>query len=279
MSSLQDLDNKIAATRIQLKLSRGTVTEKVFADVLNKLLESRKKLETGETVVRTPDNYYYCVAWIKGKVIIRKTKNTRQYFVKYQNKLYPAQLLTKNSGGFVSRKEVFDKYCVGRDLILGIYPRWIHFPDKKPPVLKFSVFSWYENEEDFSKLGEKLDTFKVSGIYQKIPASKAPVLSVYRNSIRHKSDNLKTNHVPTNSLISKVPLFSGKKSPQNKPKLVKCEGYLDIETDRLVVTIYNSSNYIPKYIKPLKKVRKSLNQRNKDQKAKFTRQTRTNKQI
>jgi hypothetical protein len=74
-----------------------------------------------------------------------------------------------------------------------VYPRSFLSPQKKEPQLYFQVVTWSKEVLE----GDTPGMFYLKGIWQKIPQSRFPVLTIYRNQKAEDPLNkYKNNHIP-----------------------------------------------------------------------------------
>ena len=264
MDEKTELLQKINNIEIKLKDLRGTPAETTLVKVLTELKRKLSLLDKTTTAapIKTPikdkplkvEPFYQVISWISAEVVETKVDN-KQTVKKliYQGKEYDCKFLLKKDGGFVTSLNIFSKCVTNKgEMILGVYPRWIHFPSKeKPAKLYFEIFSWNNVPPD-----RKVNYFYLSGIWQFIPVCKQPVISVYRNKKRHKLDKLKVNHCPIFWRDSPVKPY--RFNPKTKGKdsakyFVQTLCTLDRVREQLVVKKFTKPiTDIPKYKKPVK---------------------------
>lgn len=182
---IKDIENKL----ITLKGTPAEATlKKVLSQLKSKLPPVKHSVKPAET-----SSYFQAIGWIKASVIETKNGNKIDKKLIFMGKEYKCRYLTKRCGGFVNSNSIFSKYIANKgELILGVYPRWTHFPSRdKEAQLTFDIFSWNNIPSN-----RKLNLFYVSGIWQFIPVCRQPVLSVYRNKARYNEDKLKVDHCP-----------------------------------------------------------------------------------
>jgi hypothetical protein len=80
----------------------------------------------------------------------------------------------------------------GSALYLRVYPR-SYMAKKQEPSIFFQVVSWQEKNDK----NEAINSFTLKGLWQFIPQSRLPVLTVYRNKkAQDVTNRYKANHLP-----------------------------------------------------------------------------------
>jgi hypothetical protein len=77
-------------------------------------------------------------------------------------------------------------------LYLRVYPR-CYMAKKEQPIIFFQVVAW----QDDNKNNELINNFRIKGLWQFIPQSRLPVLTVYRNpKAQDITNRYKATHLP-----------------------------------------------------------------------------------
>lgn len=154
-------------------------------------------------------------------------------------------------------------------LFLLVYPRVVFFPDKnKEPLLYFIVVSWNTVNN-----WERPGTFLLRGLWQQLPQSRVPVLSIYRN--KGSQDHLKkfkAAHLPV--LMRRDDCKPYRFNPKETEKsLVFVQGLFVLLPHKAAfgysTDLLPPSTNAPSYIKPVKPF-KSSTAKKKNQSAKVS---------
>lgn len=122
------------------------------------------------------------VGILEGKVIRRDNK----YFLILRDKEYQLMMCRPNLHKYLK----FDE--VNR---IAVYPKIVHFPQRDvDAILSFQVIG-VQTPGSKSKIFNELKPgeFKLSGLWQFIPVSRKPVISIYRNWDSFKQQNFKSD--------------------------------------------------------------------------------------
>lgn len=253
MTTIAELDKQIAQIKQRLEEAKDTPAESIFLNVLSQLTENYKLLEQPKEEPIKEPLYFQSIGWIKASVISVKTEEGKTvYKLNYKGQEFRCDFFPKARGGYVDSGYTFRKYVADKgEMILAVYPRYTHFPEKdKEPDFKFEVFSWGNKPDN-----RELDKFYINGIWQFIAVYRRPVVSVYRNQSRFEKDLLKANHCPVfwkNSIVKPF-RFNPKEETQGDKYFVQTVCRFDQRTISFVVDdVISCTDQIPKYKKPVK---------------------------
>lgn len=191
---------------------------------------------------------------IKTKTLV---KVGDEYFITIQGhryKVFPAiRARVKLNQDYTSLK--------GQSLYLRVYPRpYYIFENEKPKeqVLGFQLFSWETQNNNFPI---ENNSFVIRGIWQFIPQSRRPVITVYRNhDAKDPFNRYKSTHLPV--LMKRTDCTPYRFNP-SADKDEKPQRWF-IQAKFSLVTRYDSFGFtedlepptltIPRYRKPVKQI-------------------------
>ena len=280
--------------------------KKITTPIQDKEVESQKKLSEKEEVVESTDNssdsaqeeeeeeeedneynsVFTAVGVCQGKLILDESE---KFHLKLSGKNYDLFYANTKFWAYKGLKKQIAK--TGKDdYPLMVYPRVIHFPNKNQPhnlyfqLVAFDAGNRADIQDSiFTELND--GEFKISGLWQFIPPSRLPCISVFRNYDPKLLEYIKQGDVAKKVKVTKalhVPII-WKDSPVQpfrfNPKLKKEEQkplyFVSIKAKFLpeknlflfIEQLAEPTQDVPRFLKTRKEDKMELNkQRNKTRK-------------
>lgn len=156
-------------------------------------------------VVEVP-GFFQAIGVISGVVKISDDQTT----IAIENKEFPIFYARRNRIAFDALKKEVER--TGDTQTLVVYPKIIHFPDRdKPHLISFQLVGFAGGTENESSATKELTPleFKLSGLWQFIPVSRTPCISVFKNYSPERKEFVKA----TDNLALKVKFMKASHIP------------------------------------------------------------------
>ena len=168
-------------------------------------------------MTETSDHFFQAIGIISGELILNK----KPYILKVLDKNYQVFFKNPTKALPAIAKEIKNS---GNILRLLVYPNITYYPSKEEPHIQFQIVAWSSTSDEPNGLfGELKDLeFILSGLWQFIPGCKTPCLTVFKNYMESREENLNKSDVFKRKNILKaihVPLLWNDSlgSPNNSP--------------------------------------------------------------
>ncbi len=184
---LQEEKGLKATSDLKGKTEVATVSEKVEGDTNSHSSTGTGDQSTDDSEADIDKPIFQAIGTIKGKPEEDK-ENPGQFFIRLGGKRYSLFIAGYRYQAWLKQMAANPD----QTLFLRVYPKCLMIP-RKPPKIYFQVAAW-ETENPWD---EEAGQFRLKGIWQFVPQSRTPVISIYRNgNAEDPKGKFKAAHIP-----------------------------------------------------------------------------------